>query len=79
MTALIREGHAGSDDDIRELMNFKEGARRFGWSRRGHPRLDARGPRSRGYGMATAVLYYALVSRERAVTRDEPAGAGSSE
>jgi hypothetical protein len=31
------------------------------------------------FGMATAVLYYALVARERAVTRDEPAGAGSSE
>jgi hypothetical protein len=30
------------------------------------------------FGMATAVLYYALVARERAQTRDEPAGAGSS-
>lgn len=30
------------------------------------------------FGMATAVLYYALVGRERARTRDEPAGAGSS-
>lgn len=30
------------------------------------------------FGMATAVLYYALVARERAWTRDEPAGAGSS-
>jgi hypothetical protein len=29
-------------------------------------------------GMGTAVLYYALVDRERARTRDEPAGAGSS-
>jgi hypothetical protein len=31
------------------------------------------------FGMATAVLYYALLTRERTVTRDEPAGAGSSE
>jgi hypothetical protein len=31
------------------------------------------------FGMATAVLYYALVARERARTRDEPAGAGSSQ
>jgi hypothetical protein len=30
------------------------------------------------FGMATAVLYYALVTRERERTRDEPAGAGSS-
>ncbi len=30
------------------------------------------------FGMATAVLYYALVARERAAQRDEPAGAGSS-
>jgi len=30
------------------------------------------------FGMATAVLYYALVARERARARDEPAGAGSS-
>lgn len=30
------------------------------------------------FGMATAVLYYALVARERAVTRDEPAEAGPS-
>jgi len=30
------------------------------------------------FGMATAVLYYALVARERARTRNEPAGAGSS-
>ncbi len=29
-------------------------------------------------GMGTAVLYYALLDRERARTRDEPAGAGSS-
>jgi hypothetical protein len=29
-------------------------------------------------GMGTAVLYYALVARERARTRNEPAGAGSS-
>ena len=29
-------------------------------------------------GMGTAVLYYALVQREQARTRDEPAGAGSS-
>jgi hypothetical protein len=29
-------------------------------------------------GMGTAVLYYALVERERARTRNEPAGAGSS-
>jgi hypothetical protein len=28
------------------------------------------------FGMATAVLYYALVERERARTRNEPAGAG---
>jgi hypothetical protein len=28
--------------------------------------------------MATAVLYYALVARERAGARDEPAEAGSS-
>ena len=30
------------------------------------------------FGMATAVLYYALVERERARTRDEPAEAGPS-
>jgi hypothetical protein len=30
------------------------------------------------FGMATAVLYYALVERERAGTRDEPAEAGPS-
>ena len=30
------------------------------------------------FGMATAVLYYALVERERAQTRDEPAEAGPS-
>jgi hypothetical protein len=30
------------------------------------------------FGMVTAVLYYALVARERVVTRNEPAGAGSS-
>jgi hypothetical protein len=29
-------------------------------------------------GMGTAVLYYALLDREQARTRDEPAGAGSS-
>ncbi len=29
-------------------------------------------------GMGTAVLYYALLDRERARTRDEPAVAGSS-
>lgn len=31
------------------------------------------------FGMATAVLYYALVARERARARDEPAGAGPSQ
>jgi hypothetical protein len=31
------------------------------------------------FGMATAVLYYALVTREQARTRDEPAGTGSSQ
>jgi hypothetical protein len=30
------------------------------------------------FGMATAVLYYALVDRERDQTRNEPAEAGSS-
>ncbi len=29
-------------------------------------------------GMGTAVLYYALLERERARARNEPAGAGSS-
>ena len=29
-------------------------------------------------GMGTAVLYYALLDRERSRTRDEPAEAGSS-
>jgi hypothetical protein len=31
------------------------------------------------FGMATAVLYYSLLERERARTRDEPAEAGPSQ